>query len=560
MKASIAGVVMVLLMFSVAETDLTAQISAEGTPLMNVKDFNPQEVMYVLSPLASIEARTVTSAPYHSAKKSLQYAVLRPVDLSPEFNGQWVERGEMRIWRAHIVSPGAYALSALFGEFSLREGVRLFMYNASGEVIRGAYTAANNKEYNRFFAGPVPGSELIIEMQVDKNVGSYGSLRIASVSHAVIPAEQSLRLDYPYLGSSQDCEIDINCIEGNQWQLAKRSIVHIITPTNLCTGVLVNNTAYNGKQYLVTAEHCINSDFYAQTSVFVFGYENSGCGVVDGTIEKSVSGSTLIATGDSLDFSLIEIDEKIPLEYNVYYSGWDLRPARFDSVVTLHHPNADALKISFDFDSVATPETVPGDLKDYIISSNYWVKQWNIGSTEGGSSGAPLFNKKKRLVGILSGGLASCGDSVGYDVLKDRTIFSLVDNEDDYFSKISYAWDYYMEHTKQLKAWLDPINSGSMTIGGLNPGTLGSMPAETVRKSFRIYPNPAADQLHISMESMHTGSCSVTLLDVMGRQVTRKEMTTPGNITLDVSPLLPGLYFIRIDTGTASETSRLIIE
>ena len=55
------------------------------------------------------------------------------------------------------------------------------------------------------------------------------------------------------------------------------------------------------------------------------------------------------------------------------------------------------------------------DLDDYYYFSFWWIRGWDIGSTEGGSSGAPLFNAGQRVIGLLSGGIARCGDSIGYD-------------------------------------------------------------------------------------------------------------------------------------------------
>jgi hypothetical protein len=547
-------------LFIMAMPPLAGQLSEGGRPLMNTADFDPGRVLYVLPPLSIMETEARMSAPHNTAKKSLEYAVQRPVDLDPEFNGQWVERNNLRVWRSHIVSAGARSLGILFDVYRLKEGVRLFLYDASGTFIKGAFTARNNKAYEQFFVGLIPGDEVIIELQMPVEMNDYGRIRIGSVSHAVIPVKSTLIRDYPYLGTSQDCEVDVNCDEGDDWQLLKRSVCHVRTPSNLCTGILVNNTAYNGKQYLITAEHCISSDSTAQKSMFIFGYENSDCGVNDGRIDQSLSGATLLSTGDSLDFSLVEIDEVIPESYNVYYAGWDLRAAGFDSTVTLHHPNADAMKISSDFDSVSIPTTVPGTLKDYIIESNYWIRQWDIGSTEGGSSGAPLFNKQRRLIGVLSGGSASCGDSIGYDALKQQPIFTLVGNENDYYSRISFIWDFYPQREKQLKAWLDPLNTGAVSIGGLNPATLGNREMMQADTPFKIYPNPARERIIVQLRDIDNGKIDCRIVDVYGRTVIWNMFQSQDETTIDVSSLLPGIYFIRLSGSSVRGTARFVIQ
>jgi len=542
-----------------SSVEVQAQVSIAGRPEMNAGDFDAVAVMYVLPPLPAMQTETLKSAAGKSVKKSLEYAVERPVDLSPQHNGQWIEKENRKIWRAHIISANALSIGAVFDEFRLTGEARLFIYTPDGKVIRGAFSALNNKAYGKLFVAPLPGDELIIELQVPSGQADFGDLRIGSVSHGVIPLPY-LKRSYPYLGTSQDCEIDVNCVEGDDWQILKRSVSHVITPTQLCTGILVNNTAYNGKQYLLTAEHCISSNSFANNSAFVFGYENSACGEVDGTIDKSVSGATLLATGDSLDFTLLRIDEPIPSGYNVYYSGWDVREANFKYAVSLHHPNADAMKISIDVDSIRTPKTVPGDLEDYVVASNLWVRQWNIGTTEGGSSGSPLFNNSTgKLVGLLSGGLAGCGDSIGYNQNTDRIIWSLEGNEDDYYSRLSYAWDYYEETNKQLRHWLDPLNNGAMTIGGLNPATLDNSASLQAVGSIRIYPNPAEERIIIESGQEATGDQSIKVYNLTGKPILSIDSFAGNLCELDITDLSPGIYIVTISGQHTRHTEKIVI-
>jgi PKD repeat protein len=73
------------------------------------------------------------------------------------------------------------------------------------------------------------------------------------------------------------------------------------------------------------------------------------------------------------------------------------------------------------------------------------------GVTEGGSSGSPLFDPSGFIVGHLSGGRASC-----------------IQNElPDYYGKFSYSWaSNGSDSSRQLKPWLDPINSGVQWLKG----------------------------------------------------------------------------------------------
>lgn len=548
---------MFLLMVQIITT--TAQISQGGFPEMNDADFNASSVMYLLEPENNIVVEGLKSTGYNTYKKGLHYATERPVDLSPEFNGEWIEKDGMHIWRAHLVSPEAYSVGVLFSEFELNEGTRLFLYNPSGKFIKGGFTIENNKEFGSLYVGHIPGEEVIIELQVDDPGRQYGKLRIGSISHAFLPVFAEKQVDASTLGTSQDCEIDVNCVEGEEWQTLKRSVCHISTISLLCSGALVNNTAYNGEPYILTAEHCINKDFYAANSVFYFGYENSDCGLADGTKDQSVSGAHLMATGDSLDFSLVKLSSKPPREYDVYYAGWDAREQGHASTVTLHHPNADVMKISYDFDPTAEAVRLPGDLEDYILESNYRILEWDIGSTEGGSSGGPLFNSSKRIVGSLSGGLASCGDSIGYDAENDRVIYSLSKNRNDYFSKFHFNWNYYKESSKQLKSWLDPTNSGQLAIGGLTQKFVDVENKEAGDRSMIVYPNPSNGDFTLNLPYYSGNSAVIRIYDTIGRMVYNRSHHALYPVTITLPSVPSGIYLIRVTGDLMDMSGRIII-
>lgn len=516
--------------------------------------------MYLLEPEDPIRVEGLKSAKYNSLKKAVHYAIERPVDLSPEANGEWVERDGMQVWRVHLISPEAYSLGVLFSEFELNHNAQLFLYDPSGKHIKGAYTRENNKPFGTFYVGHIPGEEVVLELQVSGTQRDYGSLRIGSLSHAFLPVYAEKSITDRGLGTSQSCEVDINCEEGDDWQILKNAVCHISTTTLLCTGALVNNTSYDGKPYVLTAEHCINKDFYAQNSVFYFNYENSICGVPDGRKNQSISGSSLIATGDSLDFTLVKLSSSPPREYNVYFAGWDARDMTHIGTVTMHHPNADAMKISFDLDATNNPVSVPGDLNDYIVASNYRVLQWDIGSTEGGSSGAPFFNASRRIIGMLSGGLASCGDSIGYDAENDRVIYSLNGNTNDYFSKVSYSWDYYSDTKKQLKRWLDPVGTGQLSIGGLAQMALDARESASNSSMLNIYPNPSRGDFMMELPGNTGKQVGVEVYNITGTRVYSGTALSAKPLRISLQNQPAGIYLVHVRDGMQVLNGRIVIE
>ena len=81
--------------------------------------------------------------------------------------------------------------------------------------------------------------------------------------------------------------------------------------------------------------------------------------------------------------------------------------------------------------------------------ASHWQLNFDVGKTAGGSSGSPLFNKKKQVIGQLHGG----------------------DNTYDLYGKFSYSWVHPLSKYKRLSFYLDPDSTGITSLGGHYPTT-----------------------------------------------------------------------------------------
>jgi len=73
----------------------------------------------------------------------------------------------------------------------------------------------------------------------------------------------------------------------------------------------------------------------------------------------------------------------------------------------------------------------------------------------------------------------------------------------------------------------------------------------------KLYPNPAADQLYIVSEREIT---RVTIFNAIGKTVMDMSDGYPERIRVNISPLNPGLYLIRVENGGTSSMSKFFKE
>lgn len=367
------------------------------------------------------------------------------VELDMNNSGSWEVLKKGRLWRLAVRSTGSYSLNFIFNDFFIPEGAFFHLYNEDHTQVLGPYTAAENNADRSFGTFPIPGDLVYLEYYEPFEVKGMGSLGMASVTHAYRDLFAYYDESRGGLGGSGACNNNINCPEGANWQVDKRSVAIIIVGgSGSCTGAMVNNTAQNGTPYFLTANHCLGGSLNSWS--FKFDYESTGCtnsGAPNLNSGFITSGATLRASNAGSDFGLLQLNSTPPASHNVYYAGWDHSGATPSNQIAIHHPSGDIKKISFDNDP-ATTATFGG-------STTWHIGNWEDGTTEPGSSGSPLFDQNHRIIGQLYGGSASCSNNV-----------------DDYYGKFSVSWNGSSASTR-LRDWLDPQNTGANTLDGFDP-------------------------------------------------------------------------------------------
>lgn len=359
--------------------------------------------------------------------------------------------GENSYTELKISSPEALSLSLNFNKFTLSESAILYIYNEDHDMILGPITSKENNKKGTYGIAPLRGGALTILLK-EKSTKSVKPISQIVISEVIIGYRDVYKVQQSAKGlnDSGPCMVDIAC--RLDWD--GRPTARYFTGGSQCTGALVNNENNDARPFFLTAFHCLDSNDDGSLNAsevnatsnytFQFFYRRETC---LGSVLNSVwqfYGATWRAAYEATDFALVELVNPLPIESNLSLYGWNRSNIAPNWGASIHHPSGDVQKISFS-----------GLIQTSTFSSNMWGVEWNLGVTEGGSSGAPLFNESKQVIGQLRGGSSSCSSPT----LNDR------------FGKFGKSWDSQPQAHTQLKYWLSP-NQDLFEIGPLDRGLL----------------------------------------------------------------------------------------
>jgi hypothetical protein len=120
------------------------------------------------------------------------------------------------------------------------------------------------------------------------------------------------------------------------------------------------------------------------------------------------------------------------------------------------------------------------------------------------------------------------------------------------------AWDYEEAKGKALKPWLDPVQSGSVTLDGYLLNSNGTATVATV-EHFRVYPNPAGEQFHIETREPLHGTGYYTVFSMSGAVINQGILDGDGHAEIRTTAMSPGLYIVGVGTGEYVEYHKLLI-
>ena len=446
-----------------------------------------------------------------------RYAIPNPVKISPATGGTWEnvidQAGALRrVWRLRVGCENAVSMNLGFTEYHLPRGAALYIYTPDFAHMIRPFTEADNADHGQLWTPPLPGNEIVIELTVERDLEREVQLTLGSINAGYLNFSAIANA----LDKSQSCNVDVVCSQGDAWRDEISTVAAISTGGSLfCSGFMVNNVRQDLTPYFMTAFHCGITTSNAASLVAFWNYENSTCRTPgssasslpgNGALTKFTTGSTFKAASSATDFTLVRLTSSPNPAWNVNFAGWNANRVESTSQVGIHHPNCQEKRICFD-NNPSTTTSVGGSTSPGA-GTHLRVGQWEVGTTEPGSSGSPIFNQLHQVVGQLHGGTSSC-----------TSITS------DWYGRFSVSWLGGGTAATGLKTWLDPDNTGILSVN-----TLGVMPPTIIS----INPNSGSilggTEFTITGTNL-TGARSVTVNGVAATSVVVVSATSITAIT-----------------------------
>jgi hypothetical protein len=400
--------------------------------------------------------------------------------------GVWQTIENYKVWKVRLTSENAYALKVTLSNFILPNYTTLFIYSEDRSQVYGPFTANYNTESQVLPLPLIVGETAIIECVYDMTkLDETPVIHIDKVSHI-----HKNIMNYSGGGHHDEkpddlwdkfCQNDINCPAGEEWQTEKRAVARIVFDDDIdeeitmCSGALLNDTDESTTiPYFLTANHCINSETEAASATIYFNFERTVCNQFgnqanfNGRKDYFICGSKLKATDISpvsTDFTLLELNSRVPSSYQPFYSGWNRDNSNREKAVAIHHPGGNEKKISFDNNGIMVNQNERTNNAGTFVGYNaqtVWEVKFTDGGTQFGSSGSPLFDATPdgtppRIIGHLSTGIPSS--------------FKGACRNEAFYGLFSVSWDAGSTPNTQLKHWLDvnPTNPNPTEMEGYAP-------------------------------------------------------------------------------------------
>lgn len=374
-----------------------------------------------------------------------RFAVVHDVNINPAQLQNFEKSGDQIVWKHVVSAKNAVSINLAFETFKMSENSKLNIYSSDLKESLKPFTKKHNNSAKQLWTPVIMSEEVIIELVVPASELHQVELVLTKVNQGYRTFAQRTQ------EKSGSCNVDVVCSEGDEWQNEINSVAVISTGgSRFCTGFMVNNTAQDKSPLFMTAYHCRVRSHNAASLVAYWNYQKTECGGNNNTgLKQYTTGSEYLAGSRKSDFALVRFNQSPEEEFGVNYAGWDRSGEAPLNVIAIHHPSTDEKSISFENDPTTLTRYLKTvrDLRADEEPTHIRIEDWDVGTTEPGSSGSPLFNAEHRVVGQLHGGYASCSSQTA-----------------DWYGRLSVSWEGDGTESTSLKSHLDPAGTGDVVV------------------------------------------------------------------------------------------------
>ena len=387
-------------------------------------------------------------------------------------DGLWQNVDGGRLWSLSFESEGAISLNFIFENMYLPVGASLFIVNNDKTVVYGPVTSeVLVPRESSFLTDIIPGSCSTIYLFEPLAKINESTLSIKRVIHGY------RGFDFKQIdrsrGDASSCNIDVACYPEYDEESKGVALVLLSNGVEWCSGALLMSTNLSFAPYFLTAFHCIDYPYTndvlsdseieaAENWMFKFCFKKTTCSGSSLATSYTYNKADFCSAWSDTDFALLRLKNSVSQNTNLTWLGWDRSNNTPSSGVGIHHPQGDVMKISIENNQFGTSCSHFG--------SNGWNVNYDDGILEYGSSGSPILNQNKLVVGQLGGGTTNnnpCYQTNGQ------------------YGKFYLSWTGGGTNSTRLSNWLDPVGTNQTTINSCHP--MGDIVGESFICSYKDY-------------------------------------------------------------------------
>lgn len=329
--------------------------------------------------------------------------------------------------QVELFSPDACGLRVRLEGFDPRAGIEIRFYDPSGATVYGPFKHPTLDDEGGWWSPTIWSDAIGIEFYAARGLRQGSAPQIAKVAYLSL---EGVCGTAP--GGTLNCHNDVTC--SPSWANDEGSGVALIyfvsgSLCGQCSGGLLNRQPNDLSPLFMTANHCVSTVAEANSLEAYWFYETASCnGAAPPTADGQPMslGAALLKRHSDSDWTLLGLAE--PPAAAATYLGWNSANwASGETATGVHHPQGDFKRISFG-ESRGTSNRQFCDPSGCIDADVRRVR-FTDGTTEGGSSGSPIFDSDRLVRGTLTGGDNGCP------------------NVDKYYGRFDLAYDnlkYFM--------------------------------------------------------------------------------------------------------------------